>query len=144
MSVSVAVNDDGLKRLIAKVKSNFDPQTMLRAIGLRSVKWITDNFEQQGGLSVGGWVPLKEETLARRRSGGGLILQDTGRLKGSFEQLELTNSYVVIGSRLVYAATHQYGRGVIPARPMLPSATQARELGVSMLRATIEKLKAQP
>lgn len=85
---------------------------------------VEQNFRsQQAGVSGEKWAPLKDETLNRRRAGRNTRarvrkLQDTGRLKGSVT----TKAYqdrVEIGSNLVYAATHQFGRDNIPARPFI-------------------------
>ena len=46
------------------------------------------------------------------------ILQDTGELRRSIH-FRADNNGVIIGSKLKYAATHQFGRGKIPARPYL-------------------------
>jgi len=46
------------------------------------------------------------------------ILMDSGRLANSIT-FDADNKQVEIGTNLVYAATHQFGRGSIPARPYL-------------------------
>lgn len=150
MSVNVQVNDFGFRKLLQEVAGTFKPEAQLKAIGGRAVKWINTNFEQQG-KPVGGWTPLKESTIARRRQGprpgkADMILNDTGLLKGSFERLELTNRYVVVGTRSTYAKYHQQDGGTssrIPRRSMLMSQAQGRELAVSLLRAAIDNVKAK-
>ena len=138
--IEVKVDDTGFRSLISQLSEAVKPESILKAIGLRTLKWINDNFEQEGKLSVGGWQALKESTLARRRGGQGKILQDTGRLRGSFEVLDYSASHIVVGSRLVYAATHNYGRGVVPARVMVPNKVQATELATTMMRAALKRI----
>ena len=139
--IEVKVDDTGFRRLLAAASQATNPEVVLRAIGLRQLKWIDDNFQQEGKLSVGGWQALKASTLARRRGGQGKILQDTGRLRGSFEVREATSSYVVVGSVLEYAATHNFGRAGIPARRILPTIQQAKELASSLLLAALKNIK---
>ena len=74
------------------------------------------------------WAPLKPATLARRRHGGSRILQDTGRLKGSFHW-RVTLDAAVVRAGVRYAAYHQFGtrsrstgRQIIPPRKMLPES----------------------
>lgn len=137
--IEVTIEDTGLRRLMANASKEFNVNVLLRAIALRQRKWIDDNFRGEGKLSVGGWGPLKAATIARRRKGSSQILQDTGRLKGSFDTLDIGDTYVVVGSRLRYAATHNFGRGSIPARRMLPDRGQAKALATGILKATVEK-----
>jgi phage gpG-like protein len=139
--IAVSIDDSGFRRLVAQLTEVAKPEPILRAIGLRQLKWIDDNFKQEGTLSVGGWQSLKESTLKRRRGGEGRILQDTGRLKGSFETLDFGADYIVVGSRLVYASTHNFGRGGIPARRMIPTKEQAKALAVSVLSAALKNLR---
>jgi len=46
-------------------------------------QWIDRNFQQQGAL-VGGWKPLRPNTVIGRRKQSSVILQDTGLLRASF------------------------------------------------------------
>lgn len=103
-----------------------------------------DQFSAQGKPP---WKPLAESTIEGRRQGkvsktiskkkGGFssplarakaiqkasllrahILVDTGRLRRSI-WIKSGKNYVEQGTNLIYAATHQFGRGKIPARPFL-------------------------
>lgn len=96
------------------------------------------------------WKPLSEATLigrARRASGGRLRNKD-GRYtkkaalayayakplidRGNLMDLlnyQASKDQVRIGTPLIYGATHQFGRGAIPARPFLGlSASDEQEL----------------
>jgi len=101
------------------------------------------------------WRPLSAKTLAARAKGrtgrgrsgaarartvasrmsGARILEDTGRLRGSLVA-EPTEDGVRIGSRLVYARTHQQGddRRGIPARPYLGLSSEGRSRIMTALR----------
>lgn len=96
-----------------------DVSKILDIASITALRMIDLAFKRQGP----GWQPLKPRTLLRRRQlgKGAKILQDTGRLKNSQVVQRKTSDTVEMGSNLVYAATHQYGRGPIPARPFLPT-----------------------
>lgn len=68
------------------------------------------------------WQPLSRRYLrsARKRKSRGpnLILTLTGALRGTISY-RADSSSVTIGTNRVYGATHQFGRGPIPARPFL-------------------------
>lgn len=109
----------------------------------RVIKLITRKFAQSGP----GWVPLAKRTLKRRRlkGKGGKPLLDTGRLRASLvaegtgSVKEITRIGFRLGTNIVYAATHQYGRGRIPARPFIPTE---RELEAEFYTVLERYLKA--
>lgn len=65
------------------------------------------------------WAPLAPRTVARRRKRSARPLLDTGRLRNSIAITSDADG-VYLSTPVRYAATHQYGRGAIPARPFLP------------------------
>lgn len=75
------------------------------------------------------WKPLKHRV--------GQPLRDSGALMKSIRVQANSRSFVLT-ARVVYAATHQYGRGPIPRRQYLPSADRLprayRSAYVSILR----------
>ena len=109
------VQVQGLERLKrnleekAKKLSNSQPfwQSVGEYMKTRTIKECFDKEQSPDGEK---WKPLKHRQ--------GKILQDTGELKKSI-QYEADNNSVTIGSKLIYARTHQFGRGKIPARPFL-------------------------
>lgn len=65
-----------------------------------------------------GWRPLARAHANNRRR---KPLVDTGYLRASVTaHPQVSEDGFVITAAPVYAATHQYGRGAIPARPFLP------------------------
>lgn len=127
-----------------------------------------DQFDSQGKPA---WKPLAESTIEGRRQGktnrtiaskkGGWssplarakalkkislmrahILVDTGRLRRSI-WIKVGKTYVEQGSNLVYAATHQFGRGKIPARPFLViNPDTMEEIVVTIAAYLVEPFKA--
>lgn len=139
-------------RKLSAAQETFKLEPNLKAVGKRLVTWIDDNFRSQGGL-VGGWLELSEATVKRRRKGGNSkfpdtqILQDIGTLKSSFDNYggtgyKLGIARVRVGSELIYAGTHNFGRDRIPQRRILPDNSQAKEVAINLIQARIDKLKA--
>ena len=60
------------------------------------------------------WRPLSPLTLALRRGGGGLPLQDTGALKASVGVQAASSTGWTVGTRKKYAAVHQFGATILP------------------------------
>lgn len=103
-------------------------------------------FETQSDPQGRPWAPLSEKTLvARARAGkvGTKILIVSAMLRNSFApRIQREQRRVSIGPSgpaAVYAATHQFGRGRIPQRAILPvgNAGPPRPDVVAELRATI-------
>lgn len=66
-------------------------------------------FEAGDGPDGRPWAPVQR---------GGQPLVDTGRLLASITS-NADRTSVEVGSNLIYAATHQFGRDAIPPRPFL-------------------------
>lgn len=107
---------------------------------------LQQRFETQTDPQGRPWAPLSEKTLlarARRRRGGTRILIVSAMLRNSFQpRIQREQRRVSIGPggpAAVYAATHQFGRGRIPGRPMLPVGPGGppRAALVQELRATL-------
>ena len=126
----------------------------------------------RGGVGKDGikWKPLAPQTLARRRSGKpgkrvGMaaaragaqheILRDTNRLFRSLspgvedrpsgaagQVFRLQPGQVIVGTNVVYAATHQRGDADrnIPARPFLPVAALPAAYWPAIVRALVRGL----
>jgi phage gpG-like protein len=118
----------------------------LAPMGEVLVEEVSQRFETQTDLQGRPWEPLSEKTLlarARRGFRGTRILIVSAMLRNSFApRIQPEARRVSIGPggpAAAYAATHQFGRGRIPARPMLPvgSAGQPRPELVAELRATL-------
>lgn len=120
-------------------------------------------FQEQQAPDGRAWKPLSEATLrarAYRRTkgyrktlkrikgsqskafqrslGDAKILQDRGLLRRSIAT-ESGDSHARIGTTLKYAATHQYGRGRIPARPFIGLSQAGEERIVQMMHDWIAK-----
>lgn len=89
-------------------------------------------FESQGRRGGGSWKRLTPEwELAKAKKGwdtrilhmkyprSNTLRKSVTRPRAGGQILEIERDSMRLGSRLPYAATHQYGRGHIPARPFL-------------------------
>ncbi len=65
-------------------------------------------------------VPWKawSTRYAAKRGAGKSLLMNEGNLVDDI-QFQVSGNEAIVGSSLIYAATHQMGRGKIPARPFL-------------------------
>lgn len=149
-SINSVFDDKAVNELI-----NASPTNRMHAnrlVGLIILRDIGKRFDNQGAPPAK-WVDLKEETIKRRRKGkktgrGVRILIDDGTLKRSFMPGDKNNLYatdannVVVGTKLIYAAPHQFGfkKLNIPARPMVYSPADLPELQKQIIAIYKERL----
>jgi phage virion morphogenesis protein len=78
---------------------------------------VRKNFDAGGRPTP--WLPLKSVPSGRNRSAGSRkILVDSARLMRSISYSPRPDG-LSMGTNVVYGATHQFGRGSVPARPFL-------------------------
>lgn len=110
---------DTLNRLLARTR---DTQPAMEDIARALRNHTEDAFEAERSPFGAPWADLKPATKQRRAKRGhwpGLILQDNGGLAASISSA-VGPHWAEVGAGTEYAATHQFGRGAIPARPFLP------------------------
>lgn len=103
------------------------------AAGMAIVEDVNRRFQNEGAPPQR-WKPLKPATLQNRRQGNkrsnlptARILQDTGTLSMSMQLGQPGNVFtansqkVTVGTRIVYAAVHQFGYKTIPQRQFIYS-----------------------
>jgi phage gpG-like protein len=86
------------------------------------------HFKREEGPE-GKWKGLSDITIYRRRKGkkkrGDKILQDTGTLKNSIAAVS-NNRGAEVGTNIIYAKAHQFGKGRIPQRTFLFLSKEAQ------------------
>lgn len=92
-------------------------------------RWVQKNFQEQG-KPVGGWEPLADATIERRRKGprgeGRIaILQDTSTLKKSFKHV-IESDYCALVSGVPYGIFHEKGTSKMPQRRILPKVREVQ------------------
>ena len=80
----------------------------LKQSGMLMMKSIDTNFKAQGRPAK--WKALASSTIKARKKGSSTILQDTGTLKNSITLDVRGTKEVAIGTSLIYAPTHNFGR----------------------------------
>jgi len=95
-----------------------------RQIAVFLDRWVQQNFRTEGG-EVGGWQPFAiggrwvGRGSTRRFDPAAKLLQDTGRLRASYESFYSARD-AGIGSNLDYAEPQNDGTRTLPARRMIP------------------------
>jgi phage virion morphogenesis protein len=111
---------DGLAQLLNKAKlSSEDRVQLLTNLGVEMESQTQERFDSQEAPDGKHWQDLAEKTkqyYARYFPGRRSILVGEGNLRDSIES-QVDSWSVLVGATKVYAATHQFGRGKIPARP---------------------------
>lgn len=94
----------------------------VKAMAAEATDLVAEGFRSSTSPAGAPWRPLARARARNRRKGDrGKPLVDTGRLRASVTtRPQVSEDGFVITADPVYAATHQYGRGAIPARPFLP------------------------
>lgn len=133
--MTIKLDIKGLRSTVSYVKkAQSTLNKNLRGANLGAIivldRWVQKNFASQGGEhknNFGPWKKLSLKTIAGRRKGSSKILQDTGRLKNSFE-FKASSKGAVLFTRVKYAKKHEFGEGRIPQRKIMPSDKQAEEI----------------
>jgi len=119
------------QRLSRKIKNR---RILFKRIGVRLLNTVSDNFDKEAHEGKP-WRVLSSATIAGRRKGRGAgstkILQDTGLLRSSFV-MDANNSRVKVGTPVKYAPTHEFGKGKMPKRKMLPSKERALSIAIEV------------
>lgn len=104
-----------LRRLAGAVARGGGSTALHARYAIIASQWIDRNFQQQGGLA-GGWRALSPNTIAGRRKGSSVILQDTGLLRASFVPA-WDDQKAVVGSAQKVALWHEKGTKGSPETP---------------------------
>lgn len=114
---------------------------LFKRIGIKLLNEINEGFEQEKNDGKS-WTPLALKTIEQRRKAGkgAMILQDTGRLKGSYTS-QFNNNTLRVGTNVEYAPTHEFGTNNIPKRQMLPSREVTLGIALSVTEGFIREAK---
>lgn len=132
--VEVKVDDAEIRAAFNSLVSALTPEGMypvLNSIGAAIASSTILRFREQQNPDGNAWIHS-----IRARTTGGQTLVDTGRLRGSITH-QVRGMNVFVGTNVVYAATHQYGRGKIPQRSFLGINEDDKDTILSILRRHI-------
>ena len=105
------------KRMLDRL-SRLDTQRLLTQVGGELEAQTRERLSETKTAPDGKpWKPWSRRYAARAKPNAKL-LERTGKMIDSIA-FEVGGDAVTVGSNMVYAATHQFGRGNIPARPFL-------------------------
>jgi phage gpG-like protein len=108
----IKVNDGISPDLLKRAAAVQDKRPLLEAMG-QAVKSLGVQAFTDASKRPSYWAPRKDNLPHA-------LLLKTPLLVRTIKVLGVSGSSVTIGSDRPYAATHQLGRGPIPARPYLP------------------------
>lgn len=118
MASNVEVEMDALKKRLQKMRDNLsNPSPTTQKVSVLMHKDVMDHFGKTES-DTGSWKPLKYRK--------GKALQDTGRLRNSIKPTN-TKDEAIVGTNVIYAATHNYGRDNIPQRKFLWLSKEIQE-----------------
>ncbi len=140
--MEIAVNDEDaqkfLKKKIEKVKKiKGSDSKYVKVLSAVVFQDIMDHFKKEEG-SEGPWKAWSDvyaKHMAQIGKGGNQILQDTGRLRGSFQPTDTKSSAQGIlwfnpaktSKGFPYAAAHQEGGSKLPQRDFMWLSDLAKE-----------------
>ena len=119
MKFDIRIDDRQAVRALRELRrrgENLEPA--MRSIGELLLNSTRARFDSERSPDGVPWQPLAPRTLARKKRNRDKILTEEGRLRGTLAY-QAGADWVEVGSPLIYGATHQFGRGPIPARPYL-------------------------
>ncbi|MFP4131809.1 MAG: phage virion morphogenesis protein [Thiohalospira sp.] len=126
-SITVAVDDRALRRALARLQdAGGDPDRAWRDIGEHLLETTRERFRTETSPGGDSWAPLSERYRRRKQRNADKILTARGTLSGTLTY-QVGDGELRVGSNRVYAATHQFGRGPIPARPFLGLSDDDRD-----------------
>jgi phage virion morphogenesis protein len=123
----ITVSDADLAAALAELaRVGRDPAPALRPIGSILVRNIRNRIVAEETPDGAPFASLQERTR-QRKSGAGILRERAmrGGLFGSFVS-QVDGAVLRVGTNKVYAATHQFGRDAIPARPFLGLSDEDR------------------
>ena len=121
---TITIDSTAIQQQLARLQGNAtNLHAAFEAIGEDIKKNVAMCFRDEQSPDGVNWKALSPQTIKRRRNNSNKILNDTGRLKGSFAHIA-TNSHVEITTDVEYAGFHQFGTSKgLTARPFFPNQT---------------------
>lgn len=121
-----ALDTSALKPLEARVRimASMDTSALMPRLGEYLLRSTQDRFKTQTAPDGTTWEALAPRTAKRKKYNPDKVLTERGFLRKGIAWQVLNKTTVEVGSNLRYAATHQFGRDNIPARPFLGLSDQ--------------------
>lgn len=131
-----------LKPLEARVRimAGMDTSALMPRLGEYLLRSTRERFKSQTAPDGTAWEALAPRTLKRKKYNPDKVLTERGFLRKGMAWQLLNKTTVEVGSNLVYAATHQFGRGNIPPRPFLGLSDQDKRKIDAIIRSWAAEL----
>ena len=117
LQASVRILADGVR----------DTSTLMPQLGEYLQRSTQERFRTQTDPDGGAWAALQPRTRERKRHNRDKILTQRGYLRKHIYYQVTAPGRVEVFSDRVYAATHQFGRDEIPARPFLGLSSKDKD-----------------
>jgi phage gpG-like protein len=124
-----------------------DPRGALEEVAADFRQMMTRQFETEGRAepAAAGWPPLSASTASRKKPRSGLLVS-SGALARSLAEpgaqgaVEIRDARsLTLGTRLPYAAFHQFGTRRMPARPLIVLSAARAAKWTEIVRRGIER-----
>ena len=139
MNIDIRLDEADHQRVVRRLMELRDAgknlKPVMTEIGGELLDTARQSFEDEAAPDGTPWTPLSAVTLLEREEKGFVrddgtaqMLQRTRHLLRSIQVSDVTNTSVAVGTNVVYAATHQFGRDAKPGRgvPFAGAAIPAR------------------
>lgn len=129
------IEPSGLKdtaKAIQKLVDNGTSKLALADVGEYLLESTQQRFKDMQAPDGTPWEPLAIETINNKKRKD-RILTEEGNL-ADLLSYQVNDVELLLGSNLEYAATHQFGRNEIPARPFLGLAPFERKEVIAIIQ----------
>jgi len=139
-SITVDYDSREVLSYLRRLGEHIDDLTPLMAeIGEYLAESTRQRFDQQQAPDGTPWAPLSPAYAKRKPKNADKILVLDEILKGDFNYRAGAKE-VAVGTARVYAATHQFGRDNIPARPFLGLSADDEQEVLEIIKDYVETL----
>ena len=140
--VSLRIDTSEIGPMTARLRglADMDTSGLMPRLGEYLQNSTQERFKAEAGPDGSRWAVLQPRTRQRKRRNPSTILTERGFLRKNIQWQVTAPGRVEVGSSMVYAATHQFGRGKIPARPFLGLSRKDEEQVGEIVRDWLSEL----
>ncbi len=141
--IDINVDDQDVKAALNALLARIgDLQPAFRDLGEALLNSTRARFSSQTAPDGSPWKALSPAYQKRKKQNKDKILTLYGILSGTLDY-QVSPAELLVGTPLLYGATHQFGRGAIPARPFLGISSGDKDEILDILREHLIRA-AQP
>lgn len=124
--IDIDINDAEIQAELKKLAAKLGDLTpFFKDVGETLLNSTRERFRTQTAPDGAAWAALSPAYRARKPRHKDKPLTLSGVLRGTLTK-QVDKDSLRIGTPLIYGATHQFGRGAIPARPFLGLSAEDR------------------